>query len=203
MCGCDLFLLPCFDITWTLKGSVSYASKGPKCSLCFDAFQLKTVRMAGPCGQSGRSAQSPAGQELNRGVVRATQPVTPAMDLLSKPASAASENAIAVVSIIFSSSLALMQSVFAGLEGHHRMLEKGSVKPFVAPEETACNLINYLPGNISGSAVSIMIPTVLQECKVRPVDFFCKTWCLHNPQCNHCMCVIPVYKITCSFLWSR
>lgn len=70
-------------------------------TLCFYFFQLKTVRMAGPPGQSGQSAQSPAGQELNRGVAHVTQPVILAPDLLSRPASAALANATAVVRIFF------------------------------------------------------------------------------------------------------
>lgn len=51
--------------------------------------------MAGPLGQSGQSARSPAGQELSRGVDHVMQPATPALDLLSRPASAASANATA------------------------------------------------------------------------------------------------------------
>ncbi len=59
------------------------------------------MRMAGPPGQSGRSAQSPAVQGLNRGVAHVMQPVTPAQDLLSRPASAVWPNVIAVVRIFF------------------------------------------------------------------------------------------------------
>lgn len=55
--------------------------------------------MAGLHGQSGQSAQSPAGQELNRGAGHVTQPVTPAPDLQSRPASAAWANVTAVVRI--------------------------------------------------------------------------------------------------------
>lgn len=61
--------------------------------------------MAGPPGQSGQSAQSPAGQELNREVGHVTQPVTPAQDLLSRPASAAWGNVTAVVRLFYLLSL--------------------------------------------------------------------------------------------------
>lgn len=57
--------------------------------------------MAGPLGQSGQSARSPAGQELSRGVDHVMQPATPALDLLSRPASAASANATAEVRSFF------------------------------------------------------------------------------------------------------
>lgn len=53
--------------------------------------------MAGPPGQSGQSVQSPAGQELNKGVGHVMQPVTRALDLLSRHESAVWANAIAVV----------------------------------------------------------------------------------------------------------
>lgn len=57
--------------------------------------------MAGPPGQSGQSAQSPAVQELSKGAVHVMQPVIPAPDPLSRPASAAWSNVIAVVSFIY------------------------------------------------------------------------------------------------------
>lgn len=55
--------------------------------------------MAGPPGQSGQSAQSLVVQELSKGVVHVMQPVTPALDLLFRPASAAWSNVIVAVRI--------------------------------------------------------------------------------------------------------
>lgn len=51
---------------------------------------------AGRPGQSGQSAQSPAVQELNKGVGHVMQLITPALDPLSRPASAVWASAIAV-----------------------------------------------------------------------------------------------------------
>lgn len=67
-------------------------------SVCCHFFQQKTVRMAGRPGQSGQSARSPAGRELNRGEGHAMPPVIPAPEPRSRHASAAWANATAVVS---------------------------------------------------------------------------------------------------------
>lgn len=61
--------------------------------------------MDGPPGRSGQSAPSPVGQELNRGVGHAMQPVTPALDLPSRPASAAWADVTAVVRICLMSTV--------------------------------------------------------------------------------------------------
>lgn len=69
--------------------------------ICLHCYQLWTVTMAGPPGQSGQSAPSPVVQELSKGGAHATQLVTPALALRSRLASAAWSNAIAVVRFFF------------------------------------------------------------------------------------------------------
>lgn len=86
------------DIRLTLSG---YECFFQNLSVRLYSSQLSAVTMAGPPGQSGQSAQSPAGQELSKGVDHVMQPVIPAPDRLSRPASAAWSNATAVVGFFF------------------------------------------------------------------------------------------------------
>lgn len=69
--------------------------------MCLHCYQLWTVTMAGPPGQSGQRALSPVVQELSKGGAHATLLVTPALALQSRLASAAWSNAIAVVRVFF------------------------------------------------------------------------------------------------------
>lgn len=72
-------------------------------------YQRWTVTMAGPPGRSGQSAPSPAVQELSKGGAHATQPVTPALALRSRLASAAWSNAINVVRVFSFFSIPVFQ----------------------------------------------------------------------------------------------